>query len=112
MTFLESCDDVNAPDETGQLISTQAGFVGMDKPCLQAIIDAGGDLNLGNKHGYTALHASAAQDWMDPTFLQDLLDVGADPNVRSNDGKLPIDLVERESNYKVLKDAMTSKDED
>lgn len=49
-------------------------------PCLQPLLDAGLDLGLGSRHGWTALHIAALSD--NQPLVDALLAAGADPDAR------------------------------
>ena len=50
----------------------------------QLLIDAGADIEAKNKYGSTRLHKTASQGDVDA--MRKLLEAGADPNARKNDG--------------------------
>lgn len=55
--------------------------VSQDTSALQALLDAGLDLNAANKQGFTALMFAAAYN--QPEVVQFLLEKGADPSIKS-----------------------------
>ncbi|WP_299154226.1 ankyrin repeat domain-containing protein [uncultured Tateyamaria sp.] len=62
---------------------------GKERYPVLALIEAGADVNAIGNLGYAPLHVSAFRD--DAEMIQLLLDAGADPRVRCEIGKTPLD---------------------
>ncbi len=62
---------------------------------VQALVQAGADLEARSKDGLTPLHRAAA--FGSPDLVQALLDAGANPGARSKAGRLPFDLIGEDS---------------
>lgn len=56
---------------------------------ISAMVSRGFDIDSRDDFGRTPLHLAAAQ--LDPVWVQELLNAGADPNIRSFSGNMPFD---------------------
>lgn len=61
-------------------------------PLCQKLLQAGAEVNLGDKEGYTALHM--ASGYLHSTVINVLLVGGADPEQQDRQGRSPLELVE------------------
>jgi len=71
--------------------SNAQSFASLDsfKQTVQTLLDAGADINAGTTINTTSLHSVVK--WGNPDAVRFMLDHGADPNVRTTKGELPID---------------------
>ncbi|KAL3161794.1 Signal recognition particle 43 kDa protein, chloroplastic [Trebouxia sp. C0009 RCD-2024] len=61
--------------------------------CTRMLCEAGADIDLGDKQGYTPLHMAVG--YSRTTTVQVLLDYGADPEVADKEGRNVVELVEK-----------------
>jgi len=59
--------------------------------CCQLLIDAGADVNLQDREGYTPMHMAAG--YMQTSAMQQLLEAGADPEIKDKTGRDCVTLV-------------------
>jgi len=65
----------------------------LGKPaCVKLLAEAGADVNLQDKEGYTPLHMAAG--YMHTAAMTALLELGADPQIKDNTGKDVVSLIE------------------
>jgi ankyrin repeat protein len=70
--------------------------------CIRVLADAKADLNAGGpENGATALHHASV--WLGSYILETLLELGADPNVRTHDGATPLMSAARKRNPDMVK---------
>ncbi len=58
---------------------------------VDALLDAGANVNAKDEQGYTPLHLAAYKDLTDRVHY--LISKGANPAIKNNEGQLPVDLV-------------------
>ena len=74
-------------DEYGEPPRTAAYY---ENPAvLQALLDAGADVEVKDDFGWTPLHAATVYN-SNPAVITALLDAGANPKVKNNDGTTPL----------------------
>lgn len=61
--------------------------------CTRMLCEAGADIDLGDKQGYTPLHMAVG--YSRTATVQVLLDYGADPEAADKEGRTVVDLVEK-----------------
>lgn len=61
--------------------------------CVELLLAAGAEVNAQNFKGWTPLHFACVSE--DKQLVQALLEAGADPSIRANWGRLPLDLTYR-----------------
>jgi ankyrin repeat protein len=71
--------------------SNAQSFASLDsfKQTVKILLDAGADINAGTTINTTSLHSVVK--WGNPDAVRFMLEHGADPNVRTTKGELPID---------------------
>ncbi len=62
------------------------------KAIIPLLIDAGSDVNAQDRNGMTPLHIAAKMGWVNEVTA--LLEHGADPNLSSREGHLPIEMLD------------------
>jgi ankyrin repeat protein len=84
--LLEAGADPNIKDNDGETAIYHSRFGSRDE--LELLVNAGADINAADNRGYTpllsVLRYNSRNDW---TYVQNLLSLGADPLIRTNDGK-------------------------
>lgn len=89
--LLDAGPSLNARDRDGD--SPLILAVRFGRECVHVLIARGKDvleLNAQNHNGYTALHLAAQHGHSE--IVQLLLEAGADPTTRNNEGRTPLDL--------------------
>ncbi|CAM9606854.1 unnamed protein product [Chrysoparadoxa australica] len=81
--------EVNTKDSFGYTPLLEAGRSRGGQDCAMALLEAGADVTNRGWNGNTALHYAACWCWMPVVRL--LLQRGADPDVKDDDGKAPVD---------------------
>jgi ankyrin repeat protein len=81
--------NADAPDRDGHTPLMEAAFFSR-ADLVEQLIQCGVDVNHAAKNGWTALHWSACID--DSRSVTILLSAGADPGLRDDDGKTPLDV--------------------
>ena len=65
---------------------------------IAALLDAGADVNIRNRHGKTPLHYAAR--FGTPDMIAALLEAGASGSVKDNDGETPFYYAEKNAKVK------------
>jgi uncharacterized protein len=102
--LLDAGSDITRRDARLQTALHYASAAGANAVSL--LLNAGADVNAADSDGETALHLAAEQGSVGTVFA--LLDRGADPNVRDNAGRRPVDLIPSPNGWVV--DAQDSDD--
>lgn len=77
--------DVTITDKTGQTVLITAARYSTDTVLLSQLLEAGAPINAADNDGYTALTVAARYNM--PAVVKKLLRAGADPDIRTHEGK-------------------------
>ncbi|KAK6179875.1 hypothetical protein SNE40_012130 [Patella caerulea] len=107
MDFMSECIanrvSVNGLDKAGSTPLHWAAHGG-HMECLKSLLEVGNcEVDVKNKLGDTPLHSAAWKNHAEA--VQMLLSFGAHPNIRNNDGKLPVELTKDPQTAALLKEA-------
>lgn len=107
--------DVNATDNKSETPLHRAKLA-EDNRIISLLVENGADVNAQDKYGRTALIGIAAAANTSPENSKLLIDLGADPNIRTTEGKKAIDFLydrkkrQRENKNNRIKSLADSKD--
>ncbi len=114
--LLQHETDLNIPDPTGK--NALLASVGSNqKDYIRMLVSKGIDINSQDENGNTALHYPLSNVIRDKRYLpyskemvKILMEEGADPHIKNNEGKSPMDL-SRESGENELIDLLSSQEQ-
>ncbi len=93
--------DVDEQDKDGDTALMFVIQMKRTQPTWEQLVDHSKNLNVKNSTGKTALHF-AAEHGADPKLVQRMLERGADPSLRGNDGKTPGDVARAKNNADLI----------
>lgn len=67
---------------------------------IKVLVEAGGDIDAQDKDGRTPLHWAAINN-QNPAMIKALLKVNANPNIKDNQGKIPVDYIDENEDNKL-----------
>lgn len=67
---------------------------------IKVLVEAGGAVDAQNKDGRTPLHQAAINN-QNPAMIKALLKVNANPNIKDNQGKIPVDYIDEDEDNKL-----------
>lgn len=93
--------DVNAASQNPMKVAPiHAAVAGKNAEVIDLILSSNPDVNARQQQGWTAIHSAAMHG--DLALLEKLLARGADPMVKNDDGKTPLDLAREKGHEHIV----------